>query len=112
MVGTNWQLREMRMECELCGCAEEDDGGNVNCCDRTHWRYQIPMRQLYFDLELPSNQHMTMAQKRFTCYKFYTKVKHGVLTTGDRSRVCACVDEEIGNKFPRQEGVNRVGFRE
>ena len=70
------------------------------------------MKQLYFDLELPINEHMTMAQKRFTSYKFYTKVVHGVLTKGDRRRVCGCVDEEIGEKFPREEGVNRVGFRE
>ena len=70
------------------------------------------MKQLYFDLELPINEHMTMAQNRFTSFKFYTKVVHGVLTKGDRRRVCGCADEEIGETFPREEGVNRVGFRE
>ena len=55
---------------------------------------------------------MTMAQKRFTCYKFYTKVVHGVLTKWDKRQVYKCVDKEIGYKFPREEGANRVGFRE
>ena len=69
------------------------------------------MLQFYFDLELEINTHTTMAQKRLACYKFYTKVMHGVLTVGDRRRACQCVDDEIGRKFPRQEGVGRVGFR-
>ena len=109
--GKKWQLYELRMECEYCDCTEQDDNGLICRCNRTRCCYKLPTRHLFFDLKLPSNEHITMAKRRFSCYKFYTKFVHGVLTNGNTRRVCACVDEEIGNKPPRQEGVNRVGFR-
>ena len=112
--GSKWKLQKIAIACEICNQDEWfycSRSRTETRCRRSHAMTQIPMLQLYFDLELEINAHMTMAQKRFTCYKFYTKVVHVVLTVGDRRRVCQCVDEEIGRKFPRQEGVGRVGFR-
>ena len=110
--GEGWILRDPILSCDNCEGEEGNQIVGTRGCMRTRRKYQIPMMQLYFDLELQINSHMTNAQKRFTCYRFYTKVVHGVLISGDRRRVCACVDEEIGRRFPREEGVNRVGFRE
>lgn len=42
---------------------------------------QVQMKQVYFDLKLPIKVHMVMAQKRFTCYKFYAKIVHGACGT-------------------------------
>lgn len=99
---TKWKLRNIAITCDICNCNKWFfESRRETQCRRSHIQIHLPMLQLYFDLELEINEYMSMAQKRHTCYKFYTKVVHGVLTVGDRRRVCSCVDDEIGRKFPR-----------
>ena len=95
------------MTCEYCGAT---DTPGTKRCQRTLYDFQLPMKQLYFDLELGTNDHMSMAQKRITCYKFNAFVSHGELTVGERMKVCKCVDKEIQIRFPKQDQYGVVGF--
>ena len=104
--GSNWKLRKIDIVCGVCG---QDEWfycympKQETRCRRSHVMTQIPMLQLYLDLELEINEHMTMAQKRFICYRFYTKVVHGELTFGETRSVSQCVYDEIERRFPRKE---------
>ena len=56
------------------------------------------MKQLFLDLSMPINAHMPNRQKRYVCYRFYTRMRHGVLTAGDRRTLCQCVANEVDAK--------------
>ena len=109
--GSIWKLRTINVACDGCGqtqwfyCRRST---KETRCRRAQVLTQIPMLQLYLDLELEINEHMTMAQKRFTCYRFYTKVVENELTFGETRNVSQCVCDEIERRFPRQDGVGII----
>ena len=109
--GSNWKLRTIDVACDGCGetqwfyCWRSK---KETRCRRAQVLTQIPMLQLYLDLEMDINEHMTMAQKRFTCFRFYTKVVQNELTFGETRSVSQCVCDEIERRFPRQEGVGVI----
>ena len=105
--GRNWTLKRLSLSCEICGAS---DLSGTKRCQRTRYKLQLPMKQLYFDLELRTNDHMTMAQKRHICYKFNAYVVHAVLTVGERMTICKCLDREIQMRFPKEEQNGIVGF--
>ena len=79
-------------------------------CQCLNWKVALPMEQLYHDLSQDYNGDKTNRQKRFICYRWYTRVRHGVLLARDRRRVCPCVEIEIGEHFPETVEEPRVGF--
>ena len=81
-------------------------------CQCLNWKVALPMEQLYLDLSQDYNGVMTNRQKRFICYRWYTRVRHGVLLARDRMRVCPCVEIEIGENFPETVEEPRVGYIE
>ena len=101
--GDRWQYRVRPTTCNLPDCS--------GSCFRAIRRYRLPMLHLLLDLHSDHNNHLTNRQKRFFCYRFFTRIRYGTLRRGIRRRICNCVDAEIGFLFPRERGEERVGFR-
>ena len=94
--GRRWKIRRPNLTCDYSTCS-----GNCGISTRV---YRMPMLQLYIDLHLEENNHLSNRQKRYISYRWYTRIRHGVLTTGDRRACCQCVVKEIENLFPRPAG--------
>ena len=104
--GKGWKVRTFApYDCDSC---TEFPRGSRPCRRGTPW-IQAPMIQLYIDLYI-HNEGLTHREKRFQCYKWYTTVVHGVLTVGDRRRLCPCIQAQIHGLFPNEEGEEHVGF--
>ena len=112
--GNEWKTKcIMPDDCDFCeGAPRTIYPPHMYDCKRMNYRSQLPLMQLYFDLSLEVNNHMTNKQKRFQCYRFYTRLVYRRLGAGVRRRVCPCVQQEISLNFPTAEGEDRVGFRE
>ena len=98
-----WTIRTTFFSCAYGGCSGH--------CGRMVRRYRMPMIHLFMDLLMPPNASLMNRSKRFICYRFYTLIRHGRLSAGDRRRICRCVSMEIEEMFPRPVGVRGVGFR-
>ena len=79
-------------------------------CKMQRRKYKFAIKQLFLHLSLPRNAHMQNRQKRFVCYRYYTRIRYGVLRSGDRRALCPCVEREIELWFPPPFGERRVGF--
>ena len=102
-VKTGWSNRTTFMSCAYDGCSGR--------CGRLVKRYLMPMTHLLMDLLMPPNASFMNRSKRFICYRFYTLIRHGRLSAGERRQICRCVTMEIEEMFPRPVGVRGVGFR-
>ena len=102
--GDRWVLTEPENLCAPIDCTSN--------CSMLNRRYKYPMKQLFLDLSMPINGHMSNRQKRFVCYRFYTKMRHGILRAGDRRALYPCVENEVELWFPPPFGEERVGFRD
>ena len=58
-----------------------------------------------------TDENLTNAERRFQCYKHWTRVHHGVLGKGNRIPIPKCVKSEIETWFPRDNGDDGVGFK-
>ena len=92
-------------ECDSCN---EIPNASRPCRRGAPW-IQGPMLQLFIDLYM-WNEGLSNREKRFHCYRWYTMIVHGVLTVGDRRRVCPCIEGQIRGLFPAEEGEEYVGF--
>ena len=102
-----WTLDNTPIVCGIC----MEDSTDERDCVRSNTYLQEPMAHLYFDLLQECNEHLSNKEKRFICYRWWTKVKYGHLGMGNRKPVHPCVQKEITNWFPHAEGEEAVGFR-
>ena len=105
---SKWKVKIFPNPNRYCDNCEDMPTGLAGC-RRSQPRVQVPMMQLYHDL-LEYNSHLSNKQKRYQCYRWYSRVVHGYLGSGQRRRVCPCVDKEIHTLFPMDTGEERVGF--
>ena len=102
--GKKWNLSDPEDLCDPLRCSWH--------CAMMKRKYKYPMKQLFMDRPLPINAHMTNLHKRFVWYRYHARIRHGVLTVGERRALCLCVDNEVELCFPPPFGKTRVGFRE
>ena len=104
--GDGWCLHQFSpYDCDSC---DEIPRAPRPCRRGTPW-IQAPMLQVFIDLHM-WNEGLSNREKRFHCYRWYTMIVHGVLTVGDRRRVCPCIEGQIHGLFPAEEGEEYVGF--
>ena len=101
--GKHWRLLNLRtkqyMACELCDC-EDIIMGTTTGCQRSNWRVRHPMTQLMLDLNARANVNMTNSQRRYACYKWYTRLAHNeILRDIDTRSICPCYEIEINDRF-------------
>lgn len=56
-------------------------------------------------------QHRNHKKVRYHLYRYYTSMRHGTLGRGARIKIPDCVEWEIRNLFPDEEGNGYVGFK-
>ena len=112
--GTEWRtVGIMPDNCDFCeGAPRTIYPPHIYDCKRMNYRSQLPLMQLYFDLSLEVNEHMTTKMKRYQCYRYYTRLVYMYLGARVRRWVCPCVEQEILLNFPVAEGEERVRFCE
>ena len=87
------------MTCELCD-SEDIIMGTTSGCQRSNWRVRHPMTQLMLELKARSNVNMTNSQRRYACYKWYTRLAHNeILRDVDKRSICPCYEIEINDRF-------------
>ena len=101
--GTHWRLLNLRTKeyitCELCDGADIIMGSRSGC-QRSNWKVRHPMTQLMLDLKARANVNMTNAQKKFACYRWYTRLTHnGFLNDVANRSICPCYEIEINDRF-------------
>ena len=74
--------------------------GTTSVCQRINWRVRHPMTQLMLDLNARANVNMTNSQRRYACYKWYTRLAHNeILRDIDTRSICPCYEIEINDRF-------------
>ncbi len=96
--------------------ADNDDGGA--CCSRCGRDPCLWFRHGENVLESCRNsEHLwggdiTNKQRRFFCYREFTRIFHGILSSGDRRKLPECVEENIRECFPNLNGEAITGFKQ
>ena len=101
--GKHWRLLNLRtkqyMACELCD-SEDIIMGTTSGCQRSNWRVRHPMTQLMLDLKAKTNVNMTNLQRKYACYRWYTRLAHNVILRDVATRsICPCYEIDINDRF-------------
>ena len=102
-----WTVDDTPIVCGIC----MEESTDERDCVRSNIFLQEPMAHLYFDLLQECNENLTNKEKRFICYRWWTRVKYGHLGSGNRKPVHPCVQKEITKYYPHAEREEAVWFR-